>query len=174
MAPQHLLNGKKILIVDDEPDILETITELLDMCQTDTARDFKTAADLLGKRPYDMAVLDIMGVNGYGLLEIANQKNIPALMLTAHALTADNLVASIKGGAYAYIPKDEMADIEEHLIDLLKSKEKNRKPHGWYKKLLPFFNNRFGENWKEKDPDFWMDFDRTLEHSKEELEKILR
>jgi DNA-binding NtrC family response regulator len=174
MMQTHILKGKKILIVDDEPDILETLTDLLDMCIAETINDFDTAAHLLEKTPYDAAILDIMGVNGYGLLEIANQNNIPALMLTAHALTADNLVASIKGGAYAYIPKDEMVDIEEHLIDLLKSKEKNRKPHGWYKKLLPFFNNRFGENWKEKDPEFWMDFDRALEHSKEELEKVLR
>lgn len=174
MIPQHILKGKKILIVDDEPDILESITELLDMCQTETALDFETGAQLLGMYPYDMVILDIMGVNGYGLLEIAKQNNIPALMLTAHALTADNLVASIKGGAYAYLPKDEMANIEEHLIDLLESKEKKSKPRGWYKKLLPFFNYKFGENWKEKDPDFWMDFDRSLEHSKEELEKILR
>lgn len=172
MTDNHILKGKKIIVVDDEPDILETLTDLLDMCMTETITDFDTAASLLNKKPYDVAILDIMGVNGYGLLEIANQKNIPALMLTAHALTADNLVASIKGGAYAYIPKNEMADIEEHLIDLLKSKEKNSKPNGWYKKLLPFFNKSFGENWKEKDPDFWRDFDRTLEHSKEELEKI--
>ena len=173
MAQQHLLDGKKILIVDDEPDILETLADLLDMCMTETIRDFDTAASLLEKKPYDAAILDIMGVNGYGLLEITNQKKIPSLMLTAHALTADNLVASIKGGAYAYIPKDEMANIEEHLIDLIKSHEKDAKPHGWYKKLLPFFNNKFGENWKEKDHKFWMDFDKTLEHSKEELEKIL-
>ena len=29
MAPARLLDGKKILIVDDEPDILETLTDLL-------------------------------------------------------------------------------------------------------------------------------------------------
>ncbi len=173
MAQQHLLDGKKVLIVDDESDILETLADLLDMCMTETIRDFDAAASLLQKKSYDAAILDIMGVNGYDLLEIANQKNIPALMLTAHALTADNLVASIKGGAYAYLPKDSMVDIEEHLIDLFKSREKNTKPHAWYEKLLPFFNKKFGENWKEKDHKFWMDFDRTLEHSKEELEKIL-
>ena len=174
MADNHILAGKKIIVVDDEADILETITDLLEMCQIETARDFETAANLLKEYSYDMAVLDIMGVNGYGLLEIANQKNIPALMLTAHALTADNLLASIKGGAYAYIPKDEMVNIEDYLIDLHTSWKNNKKSYAWYKKLLPFFNNSFGENWKEKDRDFWMNFDRTLEHSKEELEKVLR
>ena len=173
MARTSVLDGKKILIVDDEPDILESITDLLEKCQTETARDFETAANLLKQNHYDMAVLDIMGVNGYGLLEIANQNDIPALMLTAHALTADNLVASIKGGAYAYLPKDEMVNIEEYIIDLLESRRKNKKSFAWYTKLLPFFNATFGKKWKEKAPDFWKDFDKTLVHSREELEKIL-
>jgi len=172
MTQSHILKGKKILIVDDEVDILDTITDLLDMCISVTAKDFSTAADALENSTYDMAILDIMGVDGYQLLEIANKNKIPALMLTAHALSADNLVASVKGGAYAYIPKDKLFEIEEYLIDLFKSQEKNIKPLSWYRKLLPFFNKSFGENWKEKDPDFWRDFDRTLEHSKEELEKI--
>ena len=56
MAPTHHLDGKKILIVDDEPDILETLTDLLDMCVTDTAQDFETAASMLEKNTYDMTV----------------------------------------------------------------------------------------------------------------------
>ena len=173
MTQPHILKGKKILIVDDEPDILETITDLLDMCISVTAKDFSTAANALKNSTYDLAILDIMGVDGFKLLEIASKNKIPALMLTAHALSADNLVTSVKGGAYAYIPKEELVKIEEYLIDIFKSQEKKIKPHGWYRKLLPFFNKSFGENWKEKDPEFWRNFDRTLEHSKEELEKIL-
>lgn len=44
---------------------------------------------------------------------------------------------------YAYIPKDEMVNIEEHLIDLIKGHEKDAKPHGWYKKLLPLIFNLY-------------------------------
>ena len=40
---QKILEGKRILIVDDEPDVLETLLELLDMCNIDTAPDFETA-----------------------------------------------------------------------------------------------------------------------------------
>ena len=38
---EELLAGKKILIVDDEPDILETLKEILDMCLVDSAPDFE-------------------------------------------------------------------------------------------------------------------------------------
>lgn len=173
MSQPHILDNKRILIVDDEPDVLETINDLLDMCITDTARDFKTAAEALENSSYDIAILDIMGVDGYQLLEIANKNDIPALMLTAHALSADDLVASIKGGALAYIPKHKLVEIEDYLIDLFESYAKKKNKTSWYRKLLPFFNENFGKNWQKNDPDFWQDFERTLEHSKEELEKIL-
>ena len=64
-----ILKGKRVLIVDDEPDILETLTELLDMCFTDTAPNFETAKKFLLKNEYDVAIFDIMGVKGYELLE---------------------------------------------------------------------------------------------------------
>ena len=99
------LKGKRILIVDDEPDVLETLGELLDMCVIDFAPDFETAEKLLEETSYDAAILDIMGVKGYDLLELARHKELPALMLTAHALSPEHLVKSIKGGAYSYIPK---------------------------------------------------------------------
>ena len=162
MAQTHLLAGKKILIVDDEPDICETISELLGMCVTETAQDFDTAAKLLEQNSYDMAILDIMGVSGYDLLEIANQNNIPALMLTAHALTSDNLIASIKGGAYAYIPKDKMIEIEDYMIDLFEARQKGlESSNAWFNKLAPFFDLKFGDNWKVKDRAFWDGFDKT-------------
>ena len=40
MDPIKLLKGKKILIVDDEPDVLDQLIELLDMCRIDTASSF--------------------------------------------------------------------------------------------------------------------------------------
>ena len=85
-----ILTGKKILIVDDEPDVLDTLIEILDMCLVDAAPDFETAKKFLNKNMYDVAIFDIMGVQGYDLLEISVQKDIPALMFTAHALNADD------------------------------------------------------------------------------------
>ena len=117
--------------------------------------DFEDAKELLNKNSYDVAILDIMGVKGYDLLEIANQKGIPALMFTAHALSPDDFVKSIRGGAKAYIPKEKMADIATYLADLVKDHQKGKKSISWFKKLSTFFDKRFGYEWKENRQEFW-------------------
>lgn len=93
-----ILKGKKVLIVDDDLDIIEFMEEALDMCELHTADQYETAKQMLEDNDYDMAVLDIMGVNGYELLSLANKRGIPAVMLTAHALSADNFAKSMSGG----------------------------------------------------------------------------
>lgn len=166
------LKGKKILIVDDEPDVLETLCELLDMCLVDYARNFETAERLLGENSYDAAIFDIMGVKGYDLLQIARGRDLPALMLTAHALSPDHLVKSLKGGAFAYIPKDEMVDIAIYLDDIIQGKLKgDRKSRNWFTKLSSVFDRKFGSDWRIKHKKALQDLDLT--HTREELEKIL-
>ena len=165
------LSGKKILIVDDEPDVFETLKELLDMCIVDYAQDFNTAEKYLSEYYYDAAILDIMGVDGYKLLTLARQRKIPALMLTAHALSPDHLVKSIRQGAFSYIPKHEMADIPKYLDDIIQSKQKDQKSRNWFRKLSPFFDKKFGSDWKNQHKEFIKDF--NLAHTREELEKIL-
>src|SRR5512143_2305084 len=94
MLEKSELEGKKVLIVDDEPDVLEVLEESLKMCQVVAANSFEKAKELLDAQKFDVAILDIMGVDGYRLLEMAVRKDIPAVMLTAHAFTPDNLVRS--------------------------------------------------------------------------------
>lgn len=166
------LKGKKILIVDDEPDVLETLGELLDMCVIDYAPDYETAEKLLKEKSYDAAILDIMGVKGYDLLELAKGRDLPALMLTAHALSPDHLVKSIQGGAYSYIPKVEMVDIAFYLNEVIQAKlAGDRRPKTWFKRLSPLFDKKFGTDWRKKHKDVLRDFDLT--HTREDLEKIL-
>jgi DNA-binding response OmpR family regulator len=43
MGSECLLQDKVILIVDDEPDVLDTIAELIDMCRVHKAKDYDTA-----------------------------------------------------------------------------------------------------------------------------------
>ena len=119
MSSESLLKDKAILIVDDEPDVLETLEEELGVARVDKAQDYDTALQLLVSYTYDIVILDIMGVNGYELLSVAKKNNIPALMLTAHALNPLSLVKSIKSGARAYLPKDKMVEIDVYLADLL-------------------------------------------------------
>ena len=159
------LNGKKILIVDDEPDVLEALCELLDMCVIDYARNFDTAERLLKENSYDAAIFDIMGVKGYDLLQLARGKDLPALMLTAHALSPDHLVKSLKGGAFSYIPKEEMVDIAFYLDDAIQAKVKDdRKSQNWFRKLGSIFDKKFGSDWRIKHKKALRDYDLT--HSK--------
>jgi DNA-binding response OmpR family regulator len=154
-------NGNKILVVDDERDILETLEELLeDKFTVDTASSFEEAVACLKNSTYDVAVLDIMGVRGYDLLEATHTLGIPTLMLTAHALSPDNLKKSIELGADAYIPKDKMVDISLYVEDVLTSRHNKRKTNfKWYTRLKPVFNNFFGENWKDPEKGFWDEFE---------------
>jgi len=154
---EEKLRGKRILVVDDEPDVLETLREELEECAVDTAPGFEEARQLLDKNAYDAAILDIMGVQGYDLLAITTKKDIPTLMLTAHALSPGNLIRSIRKGALAYVPKEKIRDIKTFLLDILEAHEIGEKGLGkWFTRLESFFNKKFGDYWKEKsDPDFW-------------------
>ncbi len=156
MDVQKQLKGKWILVVDDEEDVLQIIYELLEMCKLDTASTYEQAKALLEKNQYHAAILDIMGVRGYDLLEIATQRNIPALMLTAHALTKEDLKKSAEKGAAFYAPKDEIANIALYLADVLEARAKKQNPWAkWYERLSAFCDRRFGKDWKDQDPDFW-------------------
>jgi CheY-like chemotaxis protein len=156
MDPEKILKGKWVLIVDDEEDILEFLSEILDMCRLDTASTFEEAKALLQKNQYHIAVLDIMGVRGYDLLEIARARGIPALMLTAHAVSKENLKKSFEKGAAYYVPKDEISKIDVFVADVLEAIENNRNVWvKWYERLSAFCDKRFGPNWKDDDPEFW-------------------
>jgi DNA-binding NtrC family response regulator len=174
MASDDILKGKKILIVDDEIDVLESLEDLLDECDLDTASSFESAKELLESKIYDAAILDIMGVKGFDLLEIATEKKIPALMLTAHGLNPDNLVGSIKLGAKSYIPKEKMSEIDIYLKEIFIAQKKGIEKSGnWFSRLGSFFDNRFGPGWKHKDKKFWDEFDKNFVVTKDELEKIM-
>ncbi|MFU8768703.1 MAG: universal stress protein [Desulfotignum sp.] len=159
ISTQDLLKDRRILVVDDEPDILETIEELMDMCILDTAESFEVARKKIDENAYDLAILDIMGVSGYEILALAREKDLPALMLTAHALTPENLKESIKKGADAYIPKDELANLQTHVADVIRTRIQGNQGYGaWFSKLKPFFDKSFGSGWQEKDKSFWNSF----------------
>ena len=155
-------NDKKILIVDDEIDILESLEDLLDdMFMVDSASSFEEAVSCLKNNTYDVAILDIMGVRGYDLLEATHNLGIPTLMLTAHALSPDNLKKSIERGADAYIPKDKMVDISLYVEDVLISRQNKRKNNfNWYARLRGRFDKLFGDGWKDPEKEFWDEFDK--------------
>ncbi|MGD2126305.1 MAG: response regulator [Desulfobacteraceae bacterium] len=153
MSTDSPLKGKTVLIVDDEPDVLDTVEEELDMCMVDKAQDYDTARQYLASYTYDIVILDIMGVNGFDLLQDAVDRGFPAVMLTAHALTPEALKKSMKLGAVTFLPKDKMSELTHFLEDVVLG---GGKPvwEKFFDKLGGYFNKRFGPDWVERDKYF--------------------
>jgi len=159
MENRDLLRGKRVLIVDDEQDVLDTLKDLLSVCEIKDAITFEEAKKLLETQSFDIAILDIMGVQGYRLLEIARDKKVMAVMLTANALSVDDTVKSYRKGAASFIPKEEMVNIVAFLNDILEAKEQGK--HFWWRwldRFASYYDKKFGSDWKSSEKDFWEDF----------------
>jgi CheY-like chemotaxis protein len=147
-----VLDQKKILAVDDEPDILAVLKEEIRLhcpdCTVDLATNYDEAIKALESKQYDLIILDIMGVCGFDLLEIAVKKNLRAVMLTAHALSSDSLKRSYDMGARAYLPKQKLGEIVPFLEDALQYEFEP----GW-KRLLGALGDVFslllGRDWEK-------------------------
>jgi CheY-like chemotaxis protein len=169
----NYLKGKRILAVDDEKDILETIEDLLPDATVDCAGDYATASRKLKTGAYDLAILDIMGVDGIVLLEEAVALGIPSVMLTAHAINPETLMDSIRKGAIAYLPKETLAELDDLLNTLLGAHIRGEPP--WavlFERLGDYFDHRFGPGWREKEKAFWSDFSRTFQVGKGIQERL--
>jgi CheY-like chemotaxis protein len=150
MTSESLLNKKLILVVDDEPDVLEVVAEVLDIAIIHKARDYDTAMEYLLMYVYDIVVLDIMGVKGFDLLRASVTRGFPTVMLTAHALSPEALKKAIKLGAVSFLPKEAIPNLRSHLEDVVLGAGRPV-----WKKLFNriggLFDQRFGPDWKEKD-----------------------
>lgn len=154
-----LLQGKTVLVVDDERDILETLEDLLPMCEVVKASSFEEAKLALETGAFDIAVLDIMGVDGYKLLDIAKNRKVIPVMLTAHALSPEHTISSYKRGAALYVPKDQIVNIAEYLQDVLQAIKAGKSTWWrWLDKFESYYNKKFEAKWKNKDNDFWRSF----------------
>ena len=159
MTSTSLLRDKEILAVDDEPDVLDTLVDLLADCDVTTADSFEEAKLLLEAHRFDIVILDIMGVAGYDLLQIATRQNLTAVMLTAHALSPENVTKSFREGAAYYIPKEEMVNIATFLEDILDAQRKGQNTWGrWFERLGSYCERHFGPNWQQGDRIFWDKF----------------
>jgi len=101
----------RILVVDDEPEIAETLQDLLVFAGFDveTAENGKQAIDLLTTaRHFDLVITDMKmpKMNGLELLRLSHQlrKHLPVVILTGYG-TVDNGIHSLEEGAYDYILK---------------------------------------------------------------------
>jgi len=100
----------RILVVDDEPDLLELLELTLSRMGLDTTRaeSVAEAIRLLDKEPFDLCLSDMRLPDGEGLrvVEHINQKglDVPVAVITAYG-SAENAVAALKAGAFDYLAK---------------------------------------------------------------------
>ena len=101
-----------ILIVDDEADIRDLISDILKDAKysTRTANNSDTALSAIAERVPSVLILDIWlqgsELDGLGILELVKKKypHMPVIMISGHG-NIETAVAAIKTGAYDFIEK---------------------------------------------------------------------
>jgi two-component system response regulator PilR (NtrC family) len=110
-----------ILIVDDEPDLLELLELTLLKMGLDVTRatSVASAREQLGTKRFDLCLTDMRMPDGSGMHvveHIANKKlDIPVAVMTAYAST-ENAVAALKAGAFDYLHKPVSLDDLRSLV----------------------------------------------------------
>lgn len=108
------IEGKKLLVVDDEPDARMLLRAILEQCgaEVETAENAAETLSLLKEKSFDILVSDVgmPEVDGYELIrkiremEKGTGKRLPAVALTAFARAEDRLKA-LSAGFNMHIPK---------------------------------------------------------------------
>ncbi len=150
MTDNDLLKNRKILAVDDETDVLDLLKEQFEPFEITTANSYEEAERLLESQTFDLALLDIMGVNGFALLQKCREKKVPAAMLTAHSITVESVNRALELGAISFLPKQELANISDLVAEIFEGLDEG-KSH-WRKlfdRLGPFFREHLGLTWEK-------------------------
>jgi signal transduction histidine kinase/CheY-like chemotaxis protein len=113
-VPFPRLDGRRILVVDDDPDTSELLKTLLGTCGAEVrvAGSSAQAIEILDRWIPDVLVSDIglPGEDGYSLMRRVRSRlpagggNVPAVALTAHAREEDRLLA-LEAGFQRHVPK---------------------------------------------------------------------
>jgi two-component system response regulator PilR (NtrC family) len=104
-----------VLLVDDEPDILELLDLALSKMglDVDRAGNVREALAKLASRRYDLCLTDMRMPDGDGLQVVQHiaQRNldVPVAVITAHG-NMENAVTALKAGAFDYLAKPVSLD----------------------------------------------------------------
>lgn len=99
-----------VLIVDDEPDLLELVSLTLSRMnlQARTAADVNSARRLLKSEKFDLCLTDMRLPDGDGLDLVAwiqqNRADLPVAVITAHG-NVESAVRALKLGAFDFVSK---------------------------------------------------------------------
>jgi two-component system response regulator PilR (NtrC family) len=111
-----------VLIVDDEPDLLELLSLTLRRMnlRTRTAPDLGTAHRLIRSEPFDLCLTDMRLPDGNGLDLVAwiqqNRADLPVAVITAHG-SVESAVRALKLGAFDFVSKPLDLGVLRKLID---------------------------------------------------------
>jgi DNA-binding response OmpR family regulator len=125
----------RILLADDEPDILESVEFALrrEGFETETAADGDEALAAARRGGYDLLILDAMmpKLSGFDLCRtIRTESDVPVIMLTARDAEVDR-VLGLELGADDYVPKPfSMAELVSRVRALLRRRELDRQAGG--------------------------------------------
>ena len=123
----------RLLIVEDEPDLLSSLAEALreDGYAVDEAGDGEDGLVKALRCDYDAIVLDVMlpGISGFAVLErLRLRKKTPVLMLTARTRTPDR-VRGLDSGADDYLAKPyELPELLARIRALIRRAAGNATP----------------------------------------------
>ena len=120
-------SGKKVIIVDDEQDILNTLLRYFNRknkFEVDVFTNPVNALEAIKNNDYDLVLTDIMmpEMNGVDLLKKIKEvkPDVPVVMMTAYS-TIDKILECDKLGASDYVTKPfiSLKDIESKVLDFL-------------------------------------------------------
>ena len=113
-----VLSRAKILVIDDEKNVLVTVVAILEQegYDVDSAPDGQTAIEMIRSRQYDLVMTDLKmpGVDGLGVLEEVRRTSpsTVTLMMTGYG-SVDTALEALQRGAYEYLLKPtEVADLK--------------------------------------------------------------
>jgi len=133
------IRQSRVLLVDDEPDILELLElALLRMgLQVDRAANVAQALKALGGREYDLCLTDMRMPDGDGLEIVhhiaSHDLDVPVAVITAHG-NMESAITALKAGAFDYLSKpvslDQLRALVKTAIRLPEQDEAAASPSG--------------------------------------------
>jgi two-component system response regulator PilR (NtrC family) len=115
MAGNHRAKTATVLLVDDEPDILELLELALRKMglEVDRAGNVREALAKLASRRYGLCLTDMRMPDGDGMQVVQhimqNGLDVPVAVITAHG-NMENAVTALKAGAFDYLAKPVSLD----------------------------------------------------------------
>jgi CheY-like chemotaxis protein len=92
------LSGLRILVVDDDAGICQSLKDLLEeeRCDIETAASGVVAMERLGRQQFDVVLSDVVmpDMDGYQLFQALKQKipNLPVVLMTAFNYDKDHII----------------------------------------------------------------------------------